>query len=88
MTWLYIIGAVFIFALIILILFCSQDNTFSTGVFLGILFWIFLSKAVDSWNLLPEAIDVYRGKTELKIYNSNYPSSQDTIVVWKNKKEI
>ena len=85
MTWLYIIGVVFIFSLIILIRFCSQDNTFSVGVFLGILFWICLIKTIDFWNPFPEAIDVYRGKTELKIYNSNYPSSQDTIVIWKNK---
>lgn len=83
MTWLYIIGVAFIFVLIVLILFCSSDNSFFTGVLLGILFWIFLTKAIDSWNLFPKAIDVYRGKTELKIYNSNYPSSQDTIVVWK-----
>lgn len=84
MTWLYIIGAIVIFVLIILILFCSRDNIFSTGVFLGILFWICLTKAIDSWNPFPEAIDVYRGSTELKIYNSNYPSSQDTIVIWKS----
>lgn len=39
--------------------------------------------AINEINKEPKAIDVYRGKTELKITSVN-GVPQDTVVVWKN----
>lgn len=49
------------------------------SIILGALLLTFIQVKIGS----PEAIDVYRGNTELKItYIDNIP--QDTVVVWKN----
>lgn len=49
------------------------------SIILGALLLIFIQVKIGS----PEAIDVYRGNTELKItYIDTIP--QDTVVVWKN----
>lgn len=49
------------------------------SIILGVLLLTFIQVKLGS----PEAIDVYRGNTELKItYIDTIP--QDTVVVWKN----
>lgn len=49
------------------------------SIILGALLLTFIQVKIGS----PEAIDVYRGNTELKItYIDTIP--QDTVVVWKN----
>lgn len=43
--------------------------------------------AINEINKEPKAIDVYRGKTELKIDSIN-GVTQDTLVLWKNTTSI
>ncbi len=79
----------FIIAIVLLIiaeiyLFIKCDNTLLTFLsIMGIVIATCLFLEV-SRKSCPEAIDVYRGKTTLKItYENNVPI--DTVVVFKNK---
>lgn len=60
---------------------------FGTGLLLGMLLvMLSVAEILMICDLLgepkPQAIDVYRGKTELEIH-SIYNIPQDTVVVWK-----
>ena len=60
----------------------SIDDLFGNTM-LSIILGAFLLGFIQTKLGIPEAIDVYRGNTELKItYIDTIP--QDTVVVWKN----
>ena len=63
-------------------LYGDRGNGWITVIFYGILFLVTLYTAVTLLQV-PQAIDVYRGKTSLEITSvNNIPT--DTTVVWKN----
>lgn len=86
------IGAILLF-LIFYSMFLLEDNNpdFSKGLIFGLLIVILavaeiLIIVLTSIEPKPQAIDVYRGNTELEIHSiNNIP--QDTIVVWKINKQ-
>jgi hypothetical protein len=87
MTWVivffFIVTAIFFIEFInwLMNLYGDSHNGFNAVVY-GVLFIVSLTTAIVCVNT-PKAIDVYRGKTSLKITSiNNIPT--DTIVVWKN----
>lgn len=87
MSWtiifLYILAVIFLLSFIdsIFNLYGDRGNGWISIIFYGILFLVTLYTAVTSLNV-PQAIDVYRGKTSLEITSvNNIPT--DSTVVWK-----
>ena len=78
MTWLLIL--VIIFSIIaIIIANMDKSKKILLGMCLGGCIFTFFWMSIDAY--YPEAIDVYKGKTELKTDNPWY--LEDSIVVWK-----
>lgn len=85
------VGAILLF-LIFYSMFLLDDNPdFSKGLTFGLLIVVLavveiLIIVLTSIEPKPQAIDVYRGNTELEIHSiNNIP--QDTVVVWKGGKQ-
>jgi len=96
MSWtiifLYILAVIFLLSFIgsIFNLYGDRGNGWISVIFYGILFIVTLYTAVTSLEFVnkkytdkvPQAIDVYRGKTSLEITSvNNIPT--DSTVVWK-----
>ena len=87
MSWtiifLFILAVIFLLSFIrsIFNLYGDRGNGWISIIFYGILFLVTLYMAVTSLKV-PQAIDVYRGKTSLEITSvNNIPT--DSTVVWK-----
>lgn len=91
------IGIIFVgialVSMFILILFLEDKN--KSDFTIGFVFGLFISTLIGGliiieYNILkkpnPQAIDVYRNKTELEITSIN-GVPQDTVVVWKGGKQ-
>ena len=78
MSWLLIITLI-LFLIFMIIGYIDKSSKILLGMFMGMLFCFLLMVSITSY--YPEAIDVYRGNTELKTDNPWY--IQDTLVVWK-----
>lgn len=80
-----LISVVFFLISFILYLLGEGDGDFGTGLICGaliVILMILIGMLIPKKSK-PQAIDVYRGKTELEIHSiNNMP--QDTVVVWKN----
>jgi len=81
------VGAVLLFFMA-LSLFLKDNRDFGTGLILGLVITIlFVAEIIMIYDISkdtkPNAIDVYRNKTELEITSVN-GIPIDTVVVWKN----
>lgn len=81
------VGAVLLFFMA-LSLFLEDNRDFGTGLILGLVITIlFVAEIIMIFDISkdtkPNAIDVYRNKTELEITSVN-GIPIDTVVVWKN----
>lgn len=76
-----IAGVLFLLVPLIGILNLKEDKIFYfTTSLIGIGF-IYFSYIVE-----PQAIDVYRGKTELRVtYKENIPTDSDVVFIYRNK---
>jgi hypothetical protein len=85
-AWLIVIVSLITIGVVLyLVLYRDMDPAELFVVFvLGSIFYMTITFETESEQ--PKPIDVYRGKTSLKIsYIDSIP--QDTLVVWKNNKE-
>ncbi len=78
MTWLLIITLI-LFIIFMFIGYIDKSSKIVIGMTMGMLIAFLLTVSITSY--YPEAIDVYRGNTELKTDNPWY--IEDTLVVWK-----
>ena len=80
MTWLLIITLI-LFIIFMFIGYIDESSKIVIGMTMGMLIAFLLTVSITSY--YPEAIDVYRGNTELKTFDNPW-YIEDTLVVWKN----
>lgn len=88
MIWVIIIMTLLLFAVIVSNFHIAKVKEIPIDVLFGnttlsIILGAFLLAFIQTKLGVPTALDVYRGKTELKITSVN-GVPQDTVVVWKN----
>lgn len=88
MIWIIIIMTLLLFAVIVNNFRIAKVKEIPIDVLFGnttlsIILGAFLLAFIQTKLGVPTALDVYRGKTELKITSVN-GVPQDTVVVWKN----
>ena len=79
MTWLLIITLI-LFIIFMFIGYIDKSSKIVIGMTMGMLIAFLLTVSITSY--YPEAIDVYRGNTELKTFDNPW-YIEDTLVVWK-----